>query len=143
MNASASAFDDLHSFADWPNLRYRGGEIGGLRLRDTQPQRVKLDEPSKQEVLANRRTLTGDAGRPRVKVRVSRRRLIVTATDGKRLDRVVAMVDGKRREKVTRVARRKLVLKVRLRRGRHRVQAAAADWTGNASRPVRRTLRVR
>ncbi len=130
----------LSPWNDWDHIVFDGGQVGdaaGVSL----PDAIWPKEPTAKVLRATQKVLLGDTKRPRVKVRVrSKGRVLVTARDAKGLDRVVVKVDKKTRQYIAKGARVKRV-RLQVRRGTHRVRAAALDRAGNSSRLIRRTVR--
>ena len=130
----------LSPWNDWEHVVFDGGQVGdtaGVAL----PDAIWPKEPPAKVLRATQRVLLGDATRPRVKMRVrSRGRIVVTARDKKGLDGIVVKVDKKTRRYGAKGVKVKAV-RFQVKRGIHRVSAAALDQAGNSSRVVRRTVR--
>ncbi len=105
-------------------------------------------EPSVEELQDSARELTGDFTPPTVRIGGKRRvrsprvaRLGIVARDNRRVAELEVFVDGKARH-LTSKSRRKLVVRLRFRRGRHTVVARALDGATTSSRLARATVVV-
>lgn len=108
-------------------------------------------EPSVEELQDTARQLTGDFTPPTVRIRGRRRvrgpgvaRLVVVARDNQRVTDLEVSVDGRARHLTPPLdkSRRKLVMRLRFRRGRHTVVAHAVDGATTSSRLARATVVV-
>jgi hypothetical protein len=126
---------------DWNALVYAGGGIGGAGASAALPSETEnLEADGDVETLTRfAQQFRGDTEPPTVKLRRSKRTLIVRATDNKKLAAITVVVDGKLK-KFT-VGGRRATKKVKLRKGRHRIVAVAFDSLGVASKPAKLRLR--
>jgi glycine/D-amino acid oxidase-like deaminating enzyme len=134
----------LESFDDWSNLVFARPGIERLNRPSGDPLTVPLQETSSLDDLLEQAAQTlGDTKAPRLRLERRGRTAIVTASDGKRVDRLVVGAGHRLRSSPPTKAARRLRVTVRLKRGTTRVVARAMDWAGNQSRPLSRTVRVR
>jgi NHL repeat len=130
----------LSPWNDWDHIVFDGGQVGdaaGVALPDT----MWPKEPSAKKLRATQKVLLKDAKRPKVSIRIkSRGRVVVKAKDNKALDRVIVKVDRKTKQVRVKGSKVKTV-KLQVKRGKHRIKAAALDSAGNSSKTARRTVR--
>ncbi len=130
----------LSPWNDWEHVVFDGGQVGdaaGVAL----PGTMWPTEPSAKRLRATQKVLLGDSKRPRVSIKVrSRGRVVLKATDNKRLDRVIVKVDRKTAQVRAKGSKVKTIT-LQVKRGKHRITAAALDAAGNSSKTVRRTVR--
>jgi hypothetical protein len=128
-------------FFDWPALNFNGG-LGGLGAPVTTPV---SDDVSVRELARRARRTSGDRRPPTIAASVQRRgastRLRVRARDNRRLALLIVAID--RRQRSIRAKGKAAATTVRLRRGRHHVDAIAFDAAGNRSPTKSITARVR
>jgi hypothetical protein len=128
-------------FFDWRAIRFGAGlaAAGAAAPAAT----ARSEEISVAELTRLVRRTATDRRRPTVRLRrTGRARVLATASDSARLDRLLVVVGGRTRQATARAgARRRARLALRLRPGRHRVAALALDAAGNRS--TMRVLRVR
>jgi hypothetical protein len=136
--------DVLESYDDWSNLDFTRPGGGRLSRLSSGPPLVPFQETSSLDVLLKQAAQTlGDTKAPRLRLERRGRNAIVTATDRKRVDRLVVGAGHRLRSSPPTKAARSLRVTMRLRKGTTRVTARAMDWAGNQARPLSRKVRVR
>jgi len=152
----------LKSFDDWENIRFEGGwvdslwrassgnsvgvvgrtaRVAGAKVAQSGagglpdlPNKVKLSEPPASEILETTRILAGDAKKPKLKVKIKKRTLKVSARDNKALDHIRVTVGKKVYTRLAKTDRsKKAKLKVKLKKGKRKVVAVAIDRASNGA----------